>query len=272
MRILPFLGNGHGEGARQARDTLPFYLGRHFSRFSPQVEEYRTLRTAIELMNQGREAKTILITSPGPGEGKSTIVVNLGLLFWELGRNVLLIDCDLRMPSLHKTFGLRNTKGITDLLVGNADALAVETQVAEGFGILPRGSAAPNPAILLRSLAFRDALAFYRERTDVILIDSSPLLAVTDTVQMVPAMDAVLLVVQAGRTKRRDLARVKKLLAAARANLLGIILNKVEPMDSHYYYREKGYRHYFQDGQVTRETVIRRVGAGTAGPAGGSAS
>lgn len=272
MRILPFLRNGHGEAGPAGQNMLPFYLGRHFSRFSPQVEEYRTLRTAIELIGQGRDAKTMLVTSPGPGEGKSTVVANLGLLFWESGRNVLLLDCDLRVPTLHRTFGLRNSKGITDLLVGSADPETVESQVAEGFAVVPRGVATPNPAILLRSLAFRQALAFYRERADIVLIDSSPLLAVSDAIQMVPAADVVLLVVQTGRTKRRDILKAKKLLAAARANLLGVILNKVEPKDGHYYYREKSYRHYFQDGQVTRETIVRRVDPDKAGPTGGPAT
>jgi capsular exopolysaccharide synthesis family protein len=270
MRSLRFFRNGFRESGRGGQNHLPFYLGRNFSRFSPQVEEYRGLRTAVELMSQGRDAKTILITSPGPGEGKSTIVVNLGLLFWEFGRNVLLIDCDLRMPSLHKAFGLRNVRGITDLLAGNADASSVQSHVAEGFVVLPRGAAAPNPPVLFRSLAFREALAFYREQADVILVDSSPLLAVSDAIQIVPAADVVLLVVQAGRTKRRDIVRAKKLLAAARANLLGTVLNKVEPAEGHYYYREPRYRHYFEDGQVTRDTAIRRIGPGPAGPGFGS--
>jgi capsular exopolysaccharide synthesis family protein len=234
------------------------------------VEEYRGLRTAVELMSQGRDAKTLLVTSAGPGEGKSTIVVNLGLLFWEFGRNVLLIDCDFRMPALHRAFGLRNAKGLTDLLAGNADASTVQSHVAEGFVVLTRGAAAPNPPVLFRSLAFREALALYREQADIILVDSSPLLAVSDALHIVPAADAVLLVVQAGRTKRRDVLRAKKLLAAARANLLGTILNKVEPREGHYYYREPRYHQYFGDGRVTRETAIRRTGPGPGGPAGGS--
>ena len=270
MRFLPFFGNGRSGGRGSPQDHLPFYLGRNFSRFSPQVEEYRTLRTAIELVGQGRDSKTMLITSPGPGEGKSTIVINLGLLFWEFGRNVILIDCDLRRPSLHNAFGLRNVKGITDLLAGNAEPHSVLAHVADGFAVLPRGTAAGNPAILLRSLAFQEAIAFYREQADIVLIDSSPLLVVSDTIQMVPTVDEVILVVQAGRTQRHDLLRAKKLLAAARGNLLGTVLNKVEPREGQYYYGDKSYRHYFQDGQVTRETGIRRSAPGLSPPTSGS--
>jgi len=270
MRFLPFLRNGRGKARREGQNHVPFYLGRNFSRFSSQVEEYRTLRTAIDLMSQGRDSKTILITSPGPGEGKSTIVVNLGLLFWEFGRNVILIDCDLRMPSLHKAFALRNVKGITDLLAGNAEPQSVLTHVADGFAVLTRGTVAANPAILLRSLAFQEAITFYRDQADIVLIDSSPLLVVSDTIQMVPTMDEVILVVQAGRTRRNDLVRAKRLLAAARGNLLGTVLNKVEPRESNYYYRDKSYRHYFQEGQVTRDTNIRRSAPPTSPPAPGS--
>lgn len=270
MGFLPFLRNGHGDAQREGQNHLPFYLGRNFSRFSPQVEEYRTLRTAIDLIGQGRESKTMLITSPGPGEGKSTILVNLGLLFWEFGRNVILIDCDLRKPSLHKTFGLRNAKGITDLLAGNAEPHAVLAHVADGFAVLPRGTSAANPAILLRSLAFQEAITLYRDQADVVLIDSSPLLVVSDTVQMVPVVDEVILVVQAGRTRRHDLIRAKRLLAAARGNLLGTVLNKAEPREGHYYYGDKSYHHYFQDGQVTRDTTIRRSPPATPPPTSGS--
>jgi len=266
MRFLPSFRNGHGaEGP-----PLPFYLGRFFSRFSPEAEEYRSLRTAIELTLHGREAKTFLVTSPGPGEGKSTLVANLGLLFWEFGRNVLLVDCDLRMPSLHKIFGLRNAKGLTDLLVGNADPLTLPIKLKDGFAVVPRGGAASHPSVLLRSLAFRKVLALYREQADVILMDSSPLLAVSDVIQIVPASDAVILVVQAGQTQRRDVVKAKRLLAAARASLLGTVLNQVEPADGPSYYRGGRYRNYFYDGHVTRDVMIRRAGPEPSGPAGGA--
>ncbi len=227
-RLMEWLGrDGQGPG-KNGQIERPLCIVQHFDRMSPQVESYRSLRTAIELVAQSTPFKTLLMASPGPMEGKSTTLINLGILFWELGRRVLLVDSDLRRGCLHQVFGLPRAPGLTDLILSQAETLFPIHELRPGFSVMTCGSHYDKPAVLLGSPGLRQALALFQERADIILLDSSPLLAVSDSVKLIQAAHAVLLVVRAGRTSRGDAAKVRKLLQASRANVLGVVVNGVE--------------------------------------------
>ncbi len=219
--------NGRGSGRGGGVDR-PLCIVRHFDRMSPQAEGYRSLRTALELVGQSTPFRNLLLTSPGPQEGKTTTLINLAVLFWELGRRVLVVDSDLRRGCLHQVFGVPRAPGLTDLILGKADTLYPAHELKPGFSIMTRGRQYDKPAVLLGSPALRQSLALFEGRADIILMDSSPLLPVSDTLKLVTAMDAVLLVLRPGRTPRREAAQVRKLLQASRARVVGVVLNGVQ--------------------------------------------
>lgn len=230
-RLMGWLGrNGHSSSrANGARGVdRPLCIVRHFDRMSSQAESYRSLRTALELVGQSTPFRTLVVTSAGPQEGKSTTLINLGVLFWELGRRVMLVDGDLRRGCLHRVFGVPQAPGLTDLILGKADTLFPITELKPGFFLMTRGGRYDKPAVLLGSPALRQALALMQGRADVILVDSSPLLPVSDTLKLAQAADAVLLVVRAGFTPRGDAMRARKLLQSTRASVLGVVLNGVQ--------------------------------------------
>ena len=230
--------NGHGPKGTHGV-TLPLCIVRHFDRMSPQAECYRTLRTTLELQAQSTPFRTLLVTSPGTQEGKTTTLVNLAVLFWELGRRVLVVDGDLRRGCLHQVFGVPRVPGLTDLVLGKAETLYPAHELKPGFSIMTRGSQYDKPGVLLGSPALRQALTVFQDRADIILMDSSPLLPVSDTLKLAQAADAVLVVLRAGRTPRRDAEQMRKLLQASRATVLGVVLNWVQ---------DHGHRRYRYDG------------------------
>ena len=240
-RLMQWLGrNGHRPGRAHAV-TLPLCIVRHFDRGSAQAECYRGLRTALELVGQSSPFRTLVVTSPGVQEGKTTTLINLAVLFWELGRRVLVVDSDLRRGCLHRVFGVPRAPGLTDLVLGKADTLYPVHDLKPGFSIMTRGSQYDKPGVLLGSPALRQALALFQSRADIILMDSSPLLPVSDTLKLALATDAVLLVLRAGHTPRRDAAQVRKLLQASRANVLGVVLNGMQEHGR----RRYGYDRYY---------------------------
>jgi non-specific protein-tyrosine kinase len=223
--------NGHG-------GTDPFIALQHCGRFSPEVEAYRSLRVSLELITQRRDVKSILVASPGPLDGKTTTLINLGVLWWEIGANVLLVDADLRRPTLHIPFRLPQEDGLTDLVLGHAPSLHIQKTLREGFSLVTAGSYPAKPNFLLSSAGMRQCLGLFREAADIVLIDSPPLLVVSDALTLASMVDAVLLVVRPGRTMRRDAVRAKKLLESAGANLLGVVLNMSGRPPSRYRYSQ----------------------------------
>jgi capsular exopolysaccharide synthesis family protein len=207
---------------------LPLCIVRHFDRLSVQAECYRGLRTALELVGQSSPFRTLMVTSAGAQEGKTTTLVNLAVLFWEMGRRVLLVDSDLRRGCLHRVFGVPRSPGLTDLILGKADTLFPAHELKPGFSLMTRGVSYDKPGVLLGSPAFRQALTLFASRADIVLLDSSPLLPVSDTLKLVSGVDGVLVVVRAGTTQRRDAARARKLLESARANVLGVVVNGIQ--------------------------------------------
>ena len=206
---------------------------------SPMTEAFRTLRTNISYAAVDREIKSILITSAHMGEGKSTTSANLAVVMAQTGQETLLVDCDLRKPMLHKIFELANHKGLTNLLTETLplEELLHPTQ-QDKLQVLTSGPIPPNPAEMLASRRMANLLEELRSRYERIIIDTTPIEAVTDAIVLSSQVDGVLLVVNSGRTPVQLARDARDKLARANAHLLGIILNRIK-RDSN------GYYHYY---------------------------
>ncbi len=218
---------------------------------STVVEAYRMLRTSVLLSTAGTPPKTILVTSSQPGEGKTTTAVNTAISLAQLGASVLIIDADLRRPAVHKTFKMQNTRGLSNYLSSKTpiENLIVNVQTP-GLAVLPCGPIPPNPAELISSERMKDLLRLLGERYDHIVIDSPPLISVTDPVILSTMVDGAILVVQAGKSSRDLVRRARQELAGVGAKVFGVVLNNVdvkkEGYDDYYYYR---YNSSYSDGQ-----------------------
>jgi non-specific protein-tyrosine kinase len=196
---------------------------------SPVSEAYRTLRTNIEFSSLDRAVKTLLVTSAGPDEGKSTTIANLAVTFAEAGREVLIVDCDLRRPTLHLLFDRPNDAGLTSLLREERSFAEVTHPTGvPRLSLLPSGPLPPNPAELLGSQRMDRVVEWLRDHAEVALFDAPPTIAVADAAVLAPKMDGVLLVVSAGKTRRDHALRAKRLIEKVNAKVLGVVLNNVK--------------------------------------------
>ncbi len=208
---------------------------------SPVAEAYRQLRTNIQFSSPDRPLKTLLVTSTHPEEGKSTILANLATTFAQTGNRVILVDCDLRRPSLHRIFGVRNSLGLTSAIL---DPGIKEFPFVDGgvpnLRLLCSGPLPPNPSELLGSRRMSEIVEQLTADADYVLFDSPPVVVVTDAAILASKVDGVMLVVYAGRTRRELAKKAKALLDKVNANLLGVILNNVKYDASlHKYYAEQ---------------------------------
>ena len=204
-------------------------------------EAFRTLRTNLQFTSPDQELKTILLTSVGLGDGKSTISSNLAVAWAQSGQRAVLVGCDLRKPVLHHIFSTANAPGLTGCLTGRAtlDEIIIPIKQIPNLDLIPSGPIPPNPAELLQSKAMSQVIAELRERYDVVLFDGAPSIAVTDAAVMANQVDGTVLVVKAHHTPRDVAIQAKTLLDQANAKLLGVVLNAVRPQDQknfHYYY------------------------------------
>ncbi|CAA7603170.1 CobQ/CobB/MinD/ParA nucleotide binding domain protein [Acididesulfobacillus acetoxydans] len=212
---------------------------------SPISEAYRTLRTNVQFTAVDGEVKKILVTSAGPGEGKSATAANLAVSMAEAGQRVLIIDGDLRNPTQHKLFGLSNLEGLSTALVQEKAIreLIRETKFT-GLTVLSSGPIPPNPAELLNSKRMKRFLEEAAEEFDTILIDTPPVIAVADASILAQSVDGVILVLASGEVNREYALRAKEQLEKVGAKLLGAVLNKVEMKTrEHYYYYYYGHEH-----------------------------
>ena len=208
---------------------------------SPVSEAYRVLRTNLEFASLDGQLKCFLFTSSGPNEGKSTTVSNLAVAAAQTGAKVLLIDGDLRSPTLHRVFQCSNRKGLTSVLVGRETAAEVIQQLDEAnLFLLPTGPIPPNPAELLGTERMKELLSQVRQEYDYIYIDAPPVLAVTDAAVLSRRVDGVILVVASGMTHRKALIEARDRLARVNANLLGVALVRAK-FDSEY----QSYSYYY---------------------------
>lgn len=201
------------------------------------AEAYRTLRTNVKFSTYDEDMKVITVTSSKPGEGKSTLAGNLGVIFAENENKVLLIDADLRRPTIHKKFKLPNSIGIVNVILDH-DRLfeATHFDIVPGLDVITSGITPPNPSELLGSKKSQKLIEKLRTMYDIIIFDSPPLLAVTDAQVLSTISDGTIIATQYATTKKDELVQSKKLLEKVKANILGVVLTHV-PIDNEKYYQ-----------------------------------
>jgi capsular exopolysaccharide synthesis family protein len=225
--------------------------------FSPGAEAFRVLRTNIRFSGVDRPLRTLLVTSPGPTEGKSIAVANLAVAMAQAGLSVVALDADLRRPRLHQLFDLDPSReGLTRaLLEGSLNGrLHFPLLRLKRLRVLPSGELPPNPAELLGSQRMQELLAGLAQQVDVVLIDGPPVLPVADAAVLAQAVDGVLLVLYAGKTRRENARQAVESLRQVGANLVGVILNAVPTHKGNYYY----YHEHDGDGRGRRKHRLRR--------------
>jgi exopolysaccharide transport family protein len=219
---------------------------------SQMAESYRALRTSLLLSNLGAPPKVIMVTSARPQEGKTTTSINTAIVLAQKGVRVLLIDADLRRPSVHKTLGMGPRSGLSNVLTGSATVQQTITlsPILSNLYILPAGTPPPNPAELLASANMKELIDQLRGQYDHIVIDTPPTLSVTDAVVLSPRADATILVIRSGQTTKQALRRSRDILLQVNAHVAGVLLNAVDltSPDYYYYYEYQGkYGAYYQE-------------------------
>lgn len=210
---------------------------------NPAAEAYRVIRTGIQFAQAGKELQTIALTSCTPNEGKSTIIANLAVVLTQAGKSVLLIDCDMRNPTVHKNFNLSNKVGLSSCIsMGTALSDAVQKTSIEGLYALTGGVIPPNPSELLGSEQMKNVLQRAKEQYDYVLIDTPPVMPVTDALIVSRFVDGMILVIASAEVKVEMARDVKNQLVNAGANILGVVLNKVRSEHHGYGY---GYYYYY---------------------------
>lgn len=208
---------------------------------SPVAEAYHSLRTNLEFSSPDKPLRSMVVTSAGSDEGKSTTLANLAVTMAQAGKKVILVDCDLRRPSQHQIFHAANNTGLTDL-VRDETLLAnppLQDTPVSNLKLLTSGQLPPNPSELLGSRRMDEIVAALLTRADMVLFDAPPIIAVTDAALLSAKVDGVLLVVSAGKTKREHARKARELLEKVNARLIGTVLNNVR-LDSslQYYYSQ----------------------------------
>jgi capsular exopolysaccharide synthesis family protein len=209
---------------------------------SSVAEAYRVLRTSVLLSSAGEPPKKILVASGQPGEGKTTTVINTAISLGQLGVKVLIIDCDLRKPTAHKILGVDNDEGLSTYLSRNVELESmIQKLPIANVSLLPSGPVPPNPAELISSEKMKTMLQILGDQYDHILIDSPPLINVTDPVILSTLVDGVMLVVHGGKSTRDVVRRARQELVSVGAKIYGVVLNNLdlrrEGYDQYYYYR-----------------------------------
>ncbi|MFA8438389.1 CpsD/CapB family tyrosine-protein kinase [Pueribacillus sp. YX66] len=228
--------------SRNSRKQIQNNKGRslitHHNPKSIISELYRTIRTNIQFSLIDDEMKTLMVTSAGPGEGKSTTISNLAVVMAQQGNHVLLVDADLRKPTVHHTFRQTNTRGLTNVLTRQLSLEeAIKDTEVERLSILPSGPVPPNPSELLGSKMMEQLIEDLSLQYDIVLFDCPPILAVTDAQVMANYCQGVVLVVKSGTTEIEAALKAQENLEHVNAKLLGVVLND-KPMngDTYYYY------------------------------------
>ena len=204
---------------------------------SAGAEAYQTLRTSIQFLAVDRKFGSIQVTSSEPGEGKTTLLANLALAFARAGRTVTIVCCDLRRPRIHEFFGLANDIGFTSLLLGEVSLVdAFQRVPGEGnLAVLSAGQPPPNPAELLSTGRAREVVASIERSVDLVIVDSPPVLPVSDALIISGMVDATLLVVSEESSSRRALHRSIEILRQVDAPLIGTVLNNSETTETYGY-------------------------------------
>jgi len=204
---------------------------------SQAAEAYRTLRTNIQFSSLDKPLHTLLATSTAPDEGKSTTLANLAVTMAQAEQRVILVDCDLRRPTLHTLFDLPNETGLTSLILAAEDApIPLQETGVPGLTLLASGPLPPRPADILGSRRMEAVIARLRAAADIVLFDTPPVIAVTDAAVLATRTDGVLLVFQAGKTSRERGRQARQILEKVKANIVGVVLNNAHVEQGYGYY------------------------------------
>ena len=219
------------------------------------IEACRSIRVSLLSMYRAEDVRTIMLASAGPGEGKSTVALNLSYVFAQAGRRLLMVDGDLRRPSLNRPLRLPVKPGLVDVLASHLPLAAALQPIKDGFQLLAAGTTdGADPGVLLSADNISRLFDLAKGHADLVVFDSAPVLAVADNLALASMVDAVILVVRAGVTQRRDLVRAKAMLDKVRAPVVGAVLNRVSSRETRRYYRS--YSGYYGVGEGT--SVRRR--------------
>jgi capsular exopolysaccharide synthesis family protein len=204
---------------------------------SPAAEAYRTLRTNIQFSSLDKPLQTLLATSTAPDEGKSTTIANLAVTMAQAEQRVILVDCDLRRPTLHTLFELPNETGLTSLILAQEDAeIPLQETGVAGLSLLASGPLPPRPADVLGSRRMEAVIARLRTEADIVLFDTPPVVAVIDAAVLATKVDGVLLIFQANQTNRDRARQARQILEKVKANIVGVVLNNAPVEQGYGYY------------------------------------
>jgi succinoglycan biosynthesis transport protein ExoP len=256
LGVLPLAGSESGKKGRyygryRAKPVKPGTspeLLVHEAPMSGTAEAARSIRTNIQFMSPDKPFRTLLVTSPGPSEGKTTVACTLAIAMAQAGQRVCLVDCDLRRPRLHRVFGKDSEAGLSVAILepGTVTDELLATDIPN-LSVLPAGPVPPNPAELLQSERFSTLLASLRERFDRVVIDSPPVGPVTDAVVLAAQVDGTVLVIRAAKTSRESVVEARRALTNVGGRIVGGLLNSVDVSRGGYagykysYYRKGGY-------------------------------
>jgi len=257
LALIPSIGNPHNKNKKSIKYQKKLGNAEKIQRRmvtledpkSPVSEAYRTLRTSLMYSNK-QENNVILVSSPGPGEGKTTTIVNLAMTYANLGKKTILLDCDLRKPVTHKIFSIDKEPGISKYLSGieNDISKIIRPSEIENLSTITCGIVPPNPSEILSSKNMENLIEDLKNKFDIILIDSPPLLAVTDAFVCMKHVNQFIMVVRFGKTEKGGLDRSIDQLRQTNSPLTGVILNDVNESNSYgkgYYYNY--YQYYYAD-------------------------
>lgn len=218
---------------------------------SPVAEAYRTIRTNIKFA--GSNIKTVLMTSATPNEGKSTTIANLAVVMAQAGHTVCVVDCDMRNPTQNKLFNISNI-GVSNIFAtGNTlESVLIQTEI-EGLWVVPAGPVPPNPSELLGSEQMTAILEDLRGRFDYVLVDTPPIMPVTDAAVISSKMDAVIMIIDSGEIAPQICKEAKSRLEQAGAHILGAVLNKVDIASHSYHGSGYGYYSYYGKNSEKKE-------------------
>ena len=198
---------------------------------SPASEAYRTLRTNLSFYSLDNPIRSLVVTSPAADEGKNTLAANLAVTMAQSGRRTLLVDCDLRRPSLHTLFDCQNEPGLTNQILGEIEEIPLQETGVDNLWLLASGPRPPNPADMLGTKRIDELITTLVDQYDIVLFDAPPVTAVTDAAILGVKADGVLLVINAGKTRRDQAERAKELLEKANVRIIGAALANA-PHDS----------------------------------------
>ncbi len=244
---LPKVATVHVPSHGELKDSTihPTLVAFHRPR-SREAEAFRGLRTSLLFSSRGRRQSTIMVTSANPGDGKTLLAANLAVSIAQSGRKVLLIDGDLRRPRVHQLFGVNVDVGVSSLVCGHTDPPdAVQQTAIENLSVVTCGPIQANPAEILTAPEFEQSLQVYRQQYDFVIVDSPPLLAVSDPCIISPLVDGVIITVRINRDSRAQAIRAKELLESVNANVLGVVVNEVDVVAGDgFSFRRYGYGGY----------------------------